>query len=88
MKILYLLLVTILLAGCSTTVPVTQKFPQVPDNLLKQCKPLKQLDKETDLLVLTKVVVENYTEYYICGETVNGWIAWYTKQQQLYKELK
>lgn len=81
-------LLTLLLAGCSTVVPVTQKFPEAPQVLLQPCKPLKELNKDASLVDLTKVVVENYSEYYLCSELVLGWQDWYKTQQKLYKELK
>lgn len=83
-----LILLTLVLGGCSTTVPVTQKFPEIPQVLQQPCKPLKEVEKDASLIDLTKVVVENYTEYYQCSETVNGWIMWYTMQKSIYKELK
>lgn len=82
----YLLL--LLLTGCSTTVPVTQKFPEAPQVLLERCQVLKQVDKDASLVDLTKVVVENYTKYYECSVLVEGWHEWYKTQQKLYKELK
>lgn len=77
-----------LLVGCSTTVPVTQRFPQAPDTLLQQCVPLKEVAKDASLVDLTKVVVENYTLYYQCSTLVEGWHQWYKTQQNIYKELK
>jgi len=87
MKYLLIALV-LLLAGCSTTVPVTQKFPQAPQVLLEQCEPLKELAKDASLVDLTKVIVENYTKYYQCTALVEGWHQWYKTQQNIYKELK
>lgn len=84
----YLLPILFLLAGCSTTVPVTQKFPQAPQVLQQPCKPLKEVQKDSNLVELTKVVVENYTEYYMCAETVQGWLDWYTTQKRIFEELK
>lgn len=82
------LLVCLLLSGCGTVVPITQKFPEAPQVLLEQCKPLKQVDNNADIVDLTKVVVENYTLYYQCSTLVEGWQEWYNKQQKIFKELK
>ena len=87
MKLLIILILA-LLTGCSTVVPVTQKFPNAPDTLLQQCPPLKELQQDSSLVDLTKVVVENYTKYYQCSVLVEGWQDWYSRQQQIYKELK
>lgn len=84
----YIALILLLLTGCSTTVPVTQKFPQAPDVLMQQCEQLKEVAKEASLVDLTKVVVENYTKHYQCSVLVHGWQEWYKTQQNIYKELK
>jgi len=83
-----LVLLTLFVAGCSTTVPVTQKFPEAPQVLFEQCEQLKEVAKDASLVDLTKVVVENYTKYYQCGILVEAWQQWYKTQQQIYKELK
>ena len=87
MKLLTILILA-LLTGCSTVVPVTQKFPQAPSTLLEQCPSLKELQQDSSLVDLTKVVVENYTKYYQCSVLVEGWQGWYRRQEQIYKELK
>lgn len=87
MKLLTILILA-LLTGCSTVVPVTQKFPQAPSTLLQQCPALKELQQDSSLVDLTKVVVENYTKYYECSVLVEGWQDWYRRQEQIYKELK
>lgn len=87
MKVLIISML-LLLTGCSTVVPVTQKFPQAPEILLQQCPPLKELQQDASLIDLTKVVVENYTKYYECSVLLEGWQDWYRKQREIYKELK
>ena len=58
----YLLLI-LLLTGC-TTVPVTAKFPEAPNELLLKCPALKQLDEEVKLSDVAKNITYNYTLYY------------------------
>lgn len=82
------LLVLLLLSGCSTTVPVAQKFPQVPEVLQQPCKPLREVAQDTSLSQLTKTIVENYTEYHQCSNTVDAWKEWYAQQKRLFEELK
>lgn len=82
------LAILLLLSGCSTVVPVTQRFPQAPSTLLQQCEQLKEVAKDANLVDLTKVVVENYSKYYQCSILVEGWQEWYKIQQEIYKELK
>ena len=51
-----LLLLPLLLAGCST-VPVTVKFPDAPTVLMEKCPPLKTIDQEeVSIIDLTKNV--------------------------------
>ena len=83
------LLLTLLLAGCSTVVPVKQKFPEAPPALKEKCEQLKQIQGDkvsiTDLL---KVVVQNYTLYHECSTKVEGWQEWYTEQERIFKDVK
>lgn len=83
----YILLV-LLLAGCTTTVPVTQKFPEAPQVLLEPCKPLQEVPPTATLSEFAKTVAQNYTEYYQCSNIVDGWHDWYKQQSQIFKELK
>lgn len=83
------LLLTLLLAGCSTVVPVKQNFPEAPPALKEKCEQLKQVQGDkvsiTDLL---KVVVQNYTLYHECSTKVEGWQEWYTEQERIFKDVK
>ena len=81
-------LVILLLSGCSTTVPVAQKFPPISEVLQQPCKPLKEVLSNTTLSQLTSTIVENYTEYHQCSNIVDGWQSWYTQQKKLFEELK
>lgn len=85
----YLLLLTLLLAGCSTVVPVTQKFPEPPGLLSTQpCPPLQQLNTTPQLSDVAKVVTQNYTQYYECVVKVDTWNEWYLKQKAIFEGLK
>jgi len=54
-----------LLSACSTTVPVTAKFPQAPGKLVQEpCPNLQKLQDEAKLSDVAKTVTVNYTEYY------------------------
>jgi hypothetical protein len=83
------LLILLLLAGCSTTVPVARKFPDVPVALKEPCKPLTQVKQDTTKLseVIT-VVVDNYTEYHMCSTKVDMWIEWYSSQKEIFDSVK
>lgn len=75
--------VLVLLAGCTTTVPVARKFPEAPQTLLTQCPELKKLEKENPLLSeVIKSVTENYTLYHECSLKNDAWIEWYNMQKK------
>ena len=87
MKKLFIL--TLLLAGCSTTVPVTAKFPKAPESLMEKCAPLRKLDGDPITIVdLHTRVVENYTQYHECSLKVEEWNVWYNKQKKIFEEVK
>jgi len=84
----YLLLI-LLLAGCSTVVPVKQKFPNATPELMKKCESLKKIEGDkvaiTDML---KVIVQNYSLYYECSTKVDGWQDWYNEQKKIFDNVK
>ena len=83
------LLVVILLAGCTTTVPVKQKFPTATPELMKKCESLKKIEGDkvaiTDML---KVIVHNYSLYHECSTKVDGWQDWYNEQKKIFDNAK
>lgn len=84
-----IVIVALLLAGCSTTVPVTVKFPAAPPELLEHCpQSLQALPQNPALSQFAKTVAQNYTEYHVCRERVDAWIEWYTVQSQIYGRFK
>jgi uncharacterized lipoprotein YmbA len=89
MKKLIAIISILMLAGCSTTVPVKRNFPEAPEALIKQCEELKMLEGDkvsiTDML---KVVVENYRLHYECANKVEGWTEWYTEQKKIFEDVK
>ena len=83
----YLLLV-LLLTGCSTTVPVTVKFPEAPSELLQKCPALKQLDEVVKLSDVAKNITYNYTLHYECVIKHDAWIEWYQSQKKIFESVK
>ena len=83
------LLIVLLLSGCSTTVPVARKFPEMPESLGKPCVPLAQIKEDTTKLsdVIT-VVSDNYMEYHKCSDKVDMWIEWYRLQKEIFDSVK
>ena len=77
-----LLLVT--LVGCSTTVPVTVKFPEPPGlNALERCPNLQQLKAAPALSDVARTVTINYGTYYECAVKADAWQQWYQIQKNI-----
>ena len=78
----------LLLSGCTTPVPVTVKFPEVPSVLLESAPLLKPLDKNNpELSDLLENANDNYGTYYEIREKLNGWQDWYKTQKQIYDKI-
>lgn len=83
------LLVCLLLAGCTTVVPVTQKFPNPPgSNALTECPSLVKLNDDAQLSDVAVNVATNYTTYYECSLKNSAWIEWYNSQKKLFESVK
>jgi len=85
----YLVIALLLcLIGCSTTVPVTAKFPEAPNTIQQQCPPLQKLKDDAKLSEVANTVTLNYSTYYECSVKVDGWIEWYQVQKQIFESVK
>lgn len=83
------LLLVLLLAGCTTVVPVTAKFPEAPGiQSTTTCPNLAKLGEEAKLSDVAKTITVNYTEYYTCAVKLDAWIEWYQKQKIISEGLK
>jgi hypothetical protein len=83
------LLILLLLAGCSTTVPVARKFPEVPDVLMVPCPPLSQIKEgTTKLSEVVGVVTDNYFEYHKCSDKHDLWMEWFKAQKEIFDSVK
>ena len=76
------------LTACSTTVPVTAKFPDAPNSIKQQCPPLQKLKDDIKLSEVATTVTNNYSTYYECSVKVDGWIEWYEVQKQIFESVK
>jgi hypothetical protein len=84
-----ILSLAVVLSACSTSVPVSQRFPDVPKALVERCESLRKI--EGDKVAITemlKVVVQNYGMYYECAAKVDGWNDWYQEQRRIYESVK
>jgi len=83
------IILAFLVTGCSTTVPVTAKFPSVPDTLLEKCPQLKTIEGEKiSIIDYTKTVTINYTTYYECAVKTDAWTEWYQTQKSIFEEIR
>lgn len=80
----FLILAFVFLTGCSTVVPVKQKFPEPPGKLaIEGCPDLQKLSDNSSLSDILKTVTKNYTTYYECVIKVDAWIEWYNIQKEI-----
>ena len=83
----YLLLSCLLLGGC-TTVPVVAKFPEPPGQVsLSACVDLQKLEESAKLSDISKTIANNYTKYYECSIKNETWIEWYKTQKRLFEKV-
>jgi hypothetical protein len=83
-----LILLALLITGCSTTVPVVAKFPEAPSKLLVKCPSLEQINEQPTLSDVAKTVTNNYTTYYECAVKNDAWIEWYQVQKLIFESIK
>ena len=83
-----LLAAMIVLSGCSTTVPVTVKFPEAPKELMSTCPDLKQTPPTSKLSDVLQVVTDNYSQYYECRVKLDSWIEWYQVNKIIFEGIK
>ena len=78
----------ILMTGCSTVVPVTSKFPDVPERLMIKCPQLEKVSETPTLSDVTKIITNNYTTYYDCAVKHDAFIEWYNIQKNIFESVK
>lgn len=84
-----LLLLSLLLVGCGTTVPVTRKFPEAPGAIaMTACPQLQKLPEDAKLSDISKTVTVNYSTYYECAVKTDAWIEWYKIQREIFESVK
>lgn len=83
------LLLSLLLVGCGTTVPVARKFPEAPGALAQTpCPQLQKLSEDAKLSDISKTVTVNYGTYYECAVKTDAWIEWYKIQREIFESVK
>ena len=88
MKKLLLFCAIFMITGCSTTVPVTAKFPDAPEVLLVPCEKLDLIEKDKVYFSeFLTTVVGNYTKYHSCAAQNEAWKEWYKKQKEIFESV-
>ena len=82
-------LLSLLLTGCRTVVPVTNTFPNAPSDIaLVRCPQLQKIADDAQLSDVAKTVTVNYGTYYECAVKTDAWIEWYQKQKIIFDNIK
>ena len=85
----YLIIIsTVFLFGCSTIVPVKQKFPEAPALLLEKCAELNRTKDNASLSEIVKTVTLNYSLYHECSSKHDAFISWYETQKKIFEDKK
>ena len=83
-----ILLLSLLLTGCSTVVPVTNTFPNAPSDIaLVRCPQLQKIADDAQLSDVAKTVTVNYGTYYECAVKTDAWIEWYETQRRIFENV-
>lgn len=80
-----LLVLALVLSGCTTVPPVYPKWPEVPQELKTVCPALREIEPTTKLSDVVKSVVDNYATYHECRIQLESWIEWYSTQKEIYE---
>lgn len=83
----YFIILFLLLTGCCTTIPIANKFPDAPSELLTVCDDLQKLKEDSKLSDVAKVIASNYDMYHQCAVKNDMWIIWYLKQKKIFEDL-
>ena len=84
-----IVLLSLLLTGCSTVVPVTQRFPEAPGRMvMTACPQLQKIADDARLSDISKTITVNYGTYYECAVKLDAWIEWYNVQREIFNNIK
>ena len=86
MKNLLVLPCLLLLIGCSTAVPVTAKFPTVPDIIKEDCDRLGLVKETATLSDVMITITQNYIKYHACARKNQAWKEWYDQQKRIFED--
>lgn len=76
------------ITGCSTTVPVSARFPEPPKYATERCPQLQKLKDDAKLSDVAATVTINYSTYYECAVKSDQWNEWYEIQRRIFEGVK
>jgi len=88
LTVITFILFVMMLSACSTTVPVTAKFPDAPKYATEACPQLQKLNNDAKLSDVATTVTNNYSTYYECAVKNDAWIEWYQIQKTIFESVK
>lgn len=88
LTVITFILFVMMLSACSTTVPVTAKFPEAPKFSKEACPQLEKLNNDAKLSDVATTVTNNYSTYYECAVKNDAWIEWYQIQKTIFESVK
>ena len=74
------------ITGCSTTVPVSARFPEPPRYATERCPQLQKLKDDAKLSDVATTVTINYSTYYECAVKTDAWTEWYQIQKNIFEK--
>lgn len=88
LKVFGLAIVLTMVVGCSTMVPVKNKFPTVPEVLLQPPVALAEASESEKLSDFLLTVTDNYAIAYSNSNRLLAWQSWYLEQRKVFDEEK
>lgn len=78
----------LILAGCTTAVPVKRTFPEAPPVLLEPVPELRTVDpRNARLSNVVEVSIDNMSRYHQLAEKYRAWQEWYNTQRRIFNEV-
>jgi PBP1b-binding outer membrane lipoprotein LpoB len=77
-----IIILALLLAGCSTSVPMVQRFPAPPTDMAEPA-PLDTLQAGATMTNLLQTMNTNYARYHEQAAIVRAWNRWYKGQSEI-----
>lgn len=77
-----------LLAGCCSTIPLKQEFPEVPVELMERPAALSETPIDANAEKVFETIIENYSRYHQLSDKYLKWQLWYENQKKIYTDTK